>query len=58
MAQWVSVREAADILGVSQDTVKRKLKAGTLPGHKVNRPGFRRGSDYWEAAAGRAARSS
>ena len=34
MAQWVSVREAADILGVSQDTVKRKLKAGTLPGRK------------------------
>jgi excisionase family DNA binding protein len=35
---WVTIREAAARLGVSQDTVKRRLKRGELVGHREPRP--------------------
>jgi len=42
MARWVSVKEAAEILGVSQDTVKRRLKAGELVSKQEPNPkGFK-----------------
>jgi len=31
---WVTIREAADVLGVSADTVRRRLKTGALVGEK------------------------
>ena len=34
----VSIREAAQRLGVSQDTIRRKIRAGTLPAAKVATP--------------------
>jgi len=34
MARWVTVQEASAALGVSQDTIKRRLRAGTMPGRK------------------------
>jgi len=38
----VSIREAADRLGVSQDTIRRRLRAGTLRGEQEETPqGFR-----------------
>ena len=39
---WVTVRDAAALLVVSEDTVRRRLKAGTLPArHEPTRSGFR-----------------
>lgn len=31
---WLPIREAAEKLGVSQDTVKRRLRSGQLPGRQ------------------------
>lgn len=39
----VKIREAADILGVSMDTVRRRLKSGSLEGEKV----FEGGVEIW-----------
>jgi hypothetical protein len=38
MAEGVSIAEAARRLGVSADTVRRRLHSGTLPGHKEATP--------------------
>ena len=35
---WVPIREAAAALGVSADTIKRRIKAGDLPARKDPRP--------------------
>ena len=34
--QWVSVQEAARIMGVTEVWVLRRLNAGDLPGFKIN----------------------
>lgn len=39
----VKLREAAEILGVSVDTVRRRVKSGDLPGEKV----FEGGVELW-----------
>src|SRR5215212_11708779 len=36
--QWVSLRDAAEALGVSTDTVRRRLKRGDLPGEQRSTP--------------------
>ena len=36
--QWVSLRDAAESLGVSTDTVRRRLKRGELPGEQRSTP--------------------
>lgn len=36
-APYLSAEEAAELLGVSAETVKRHLRAGRLPGRKVGR---------------------
>ena len=36
--QWVSLRDAAEALGVSTDTVRRRLKRGNLPGEQRSTP--------------------
>ena len=42
MGRWVPVKEAALILGVSDDTLKRRLKLGQIEGQKEPTPkGFR-----------------
>jgi hypothetical protein len=42
MAGWVTVREASEVLGVSQDTIKRRLKNGELVGRREKIPnGFK-----------------
>ena len=39
---WVTVRDAAALLGVSEDTVRRRMKAGALPARQdPTRSGFR-----------------
>lgn len=43
--EWLSVRDAAEILGVGQDTIRRAIKAGHLPYIRVGqeRTGIRIG---------------
>ena len=42
MTRWVTVSEAAEVLGVHEDTVKRRLKMGQLLGRQEQTPrGFR-----------------
>jgi hypothetical protein len=36
--QWLSLRDAAECLGVSTDTVRRRLKRGDLPGEQRSTP--------------------
>jgi hypothetical protein len=36
--QWLSLRDAAECLGVSTDTVRRRLKRGKLPGEQRSTP--------------------
>ena len=38
MSQNVSIDEAARLLGVSQDTVRRRIRNGELEAHQVARP--------------------
>jgi hypothetical protein len=38
MAAWVPIREAADRLGVSEDTIRRRLRARKLRGKPVRTP--------------------
>jgi len=35
-AQFISIRQAAELLGVSRDTVRRRIIAGEIKGEKVN----------------------
>lgn len=37
-AKHVGIKEAATMLGVSQDTIRRRLRRGTLKGEQVERP--------------------
>ena len=37
MAEWLTIAEAAEALGVSKDTIRRRIKAGKIPAEK--RPG-------------------
>ena len=32
---WLSVREIAEYLGISKETVYRRLKDGSIPAHRV-----------------------
>ena len=34
-AQWVSLAEAAAVVGISSNTVRRAVKAGTIRGHRA-----------------------
>jgi hypothetical protein len=38
VGEWVSLSAAADRLGCSLDTIRRRLKRGELPGRQVARP--------------------
>lgn len=33
--QWASMAEVADLLGVSKDTVRRRISEGTIPAHRL-----------------------
>lgn len=37
MEQYLSVKEAAPILGVAEDTLRGKLQAGIVPGYKMEK---------------------
>lgn len=36
-AQWLSVQDAADVLNVSRDTIRRRLADGTIPAIRIGR---------------------
>ena len=37
LPQLLSIRQVADYLGVSTRTIRREIKGGQLPGHRVGR---------------------
>jgi len=37
MGKWLNVKQAADFLGVSEDTVDRERKAGRIKAYKIRR---------------------
>ena len=38
--ETVTVKEAADILDVSQETVRRWIREGTIPGYRIRKGGW------------------
>ena len=41
--RWMSIAQVSEYLGVSEQTVRRWIAAGVLPGYRVTAPGKRNG---------------
>ncbi|MBF0441549.1 MAG: helix-turn-helix domain-containing protein [Oligoflexales bacterium] len=40
-SQWVNMREACDLLGISESTMRRRIKEGKIKYRKVNNKDYR-----------------
>ena len=48
MERYLSVKEAAPILGVAEDTLRGMLQAGKVPGYKIGKKLWRMRKDELE----------